>query len=146
MPPPYEAALPLRVQLDTVRAPLLLIAPPNAPEPNLMLRPLSAAEAPPLTRKTCRAWAPLTVTSAAPGPWTVVVAPSVRVSGPLVSVIVLLVAKAVGSKVMVLGPPRVLAWVTAQRSEPVPLSSVLNTMRPTLMGGLVPVIRGATVS
>jgi hypothetical protein len=65
---------------------------------------------------------------AAAGPVTVVVAVSVSVSGPLVSVMVCGVAKAVLSNTIVSGPTFAFAWATASRSEPAPVSFVLSTV------------------
>ena len=90
--------------------PLLYTPPPSVPAiPPLIVKPERAAE-PPLTMKTPLLPPPLTVRLFPPGPVIVVVALLVRISGPLVRVIVWgVMPKTAGSKVMVWGPVRVSA-------------------------------------
>src|SRR5262249_23928172 len=93
--------------------------------PWLTVRPLSAAVARAPTTNTWLALLPLTVNSEAPGPWIVVRKPFVTLSAPFVSVIVCDEPEKDGSKEMVAGPGKALAWATAQRSEPVLVSSLV---------------------
>src|SRR5262249_50704083 len=92
-----------------------------------IVKPLRRAA--PVTLNTCVALLPLTVSRAAPGPWMVVCEPSVRERTPPVSVIVLGALKKDGWKVMTSAPVVVLAWDTAARSEPAPLSFALVTVK-----------------
>src|SRR5262249_7447789 len=110
--------------------PLLNRPPPIVSLPPVIVSPDSAADAPePLTKNTRLALLPLIDSRLAPGPVIVVVAASVSVSWPPVSVIVCgVLTKPL--KTTVSAPAVEFAWPTAQRRLPtLPSSRVLTTVK-----------------
>src|SRR5262249_22077892 len=99
--------------------------PPNDPVvPPVILNPEMAADAPELMLNTRLALLPLTESRLAPGPLIVVVTASVRVSWPLVRVMVCVEVNRL-EKTTVSAPALALALRMAWRSEPAPLSLVV---------------------
>ena len=109
-PPPTRAWLPRMTTWSSASVPpSLRMPPPRSARPPVIVSPSSASD-PPSMSKTRLLPPPLIVSRLAPGPMIVVVAGSVRTSGPPVSRIVRRsVPKTAGSKVMVSGPGWLLA-------------------------------------
>ncbi len=132
-PPSTVAALPLTVQsVRLVMPPSFRRPAPKSDSPSAIVRPEIAAE-PPWMWKTRLALLPLTVSTLAPGPVTVVVAVSVSTSGPAVRVMVSGPEKAAVAKPIVSAVGRTLARLTAwgrlscPGAEPTPPKEVLTT-------------------
>ena len=115
------------VTLLSVKVPMLYTPPPLAALPSVIVSFDRTADEPVLTLNTPLALFPLTVTPA-DVPVIVVVAASVRVSTPLVRVIVCGVLNTPLSKSIVSAPLFRFAWVIASRSDPAPVSFVLRTV------------------
>src|SRR5262249_44879739 len=134
MPPPRLAELPEKTLSLTVSTPKLSIPPP-LPVPALppaIVSPERDTVSPASTWKTRERLPPLTVSLAAPGPS--IFRSSVMSISPLVRA---MVPVSPSLKTMVSAPGWALAWATAARSEPSPLSAKVvtsktdGTMRPS---------------
>jgi hypothetical protein len=125
--PPLWAQLLETVQLVTASVPSLDTPPPPlALYPFETARPLMETDAPGKTRKMRDSEFPLTVRSLAPGP-AIVSSPASTSSVPES----VMVPRAPASNVMTSAPARLLASVTAWRSEPMPVSARFVTVNVT---------------